>query len=112
MTRVRHSGVRPGWYHLDTEAEQDQNIVVASDEMRAVQLINDVHGPGESPCFALFGRSYHSIHFPTAGVTEFELFGWVTGYPFGEEWLEGGDPGTMILSESRPPRLPGEHADH
>ena len=89
MTRVRHKGVRPGW----TLMEGEDIVVVSSDQRRAVMLLNEVKGPGESPAFSCFMR--FSTYY-TSDELEFNLIGYVTGYEYGEEWLEGGDPGTML----------------
>ena len=96
MTRVRHKGVRPGWYVFE---DGDVYAVISYNEKRAVQMLDaDTQGPGGSPAFQCFFRAIRSLR---PATVEFDTAGWVTGYAYAEEWLEGGNPG-MILESSIP----------
>lgn len=108
-------GVKPGWSLLTDE--DGDSVIMDESATRAVQHLPDEDaGPGR-PVFACwvrqvlpipiydpddegfrtpFGVFRTPISYQEVAEGEFRIRGWVTGYEYATEWLNGGNPGGML----------------
>ncbi len=90
-------GVEPGWALL--EDEDGDVLVMDADEVRVIQYLPDVDAGPDRPMFACWGRPDERY--------DFSVRGYVTGYAYATEWLNGGNPGTMLVSMTKPENIEG-----